>query len=97
MVYDGPAAGVAQYFASLGHPCPQFYNPAEFLADLISVDTSSREAELESRCGPPPRRPARRALLDPARLSFVIWHPKRIPALSQAGKIGFRLHRDSGF
>lgn len=50
VVYDGPAAGVAEYFAALGHPCPQFYNPAEFLADLISIDTSSPEAELESRC-----------------------------------------------
>ena len=51
-MYDGPAAAAAQYFGALGHPCPQFYNPAEFLADLISIDTSSPEAEAESRCGP---------------------------------------------
>ena len=44
-----PAAQVAPYFASLGHPCPQYYNPAEFLADLISIDTATPEAEAESR------------------------------------------------
>lgn len=52
VVYSGPAADVADYFASLGHPCPQYHNPAEFLADLISIDTSSPEVEAETRRAP---------------------------------------------
>ncbi|KAK9705112.1 hypothetical protein RND81_07G034500 [Saponaria officinalis] len=32
------------YFAKLGYPCPDHVNPAEFLADLISVDYSSSES-----------------------------------------------------
>lgn len=33
----------------LGHTCPQHYNPAEFVADLISIDFSSPELEAETR------------------------------------------------
>uniref|UniRef100_A0A803LJI6 ABC transporter domain-containing protein n=1 Tax=Chenopodium quinoa TaxID=63459 RepID=A0A803LJI6_CHEQI len=32
------------YFAKLGYPCPDHINPAEFLADLISIDYSSSES-----------------------------------------------------
>mmetsp|Transcript_19242 Transcript_19242/g.58081 ORF Transcript_19242/g.58081 Transcript_19242/m.58081 type:complete len:689 (-) Transcript_19242:421-2487(-) len=48
-VYCGPAADAATYFERLGHKCPPNYNPAEFFADLISVDTSSPDAELSTR------------------------------------------------
>ena len=48
-VYSGSAAGAVDYFAARGHPCPERYNPAEFLADLISVDTSSPDAEQTTR------------------------------------------------
>ena len=48
-VYAGPAADAVEYFSKKGHPCPDRYNPAEFLADLISVDTSSPEAEQKTR------------------------------------------------
>lgn len=34
--------------AQLGHTCPAHYNPAEFVADLISFDYSSVELEAES-------------------------------------------------
>ncbi len=34
-VYAGPADGVLEHFRQLGHDCPQFHNPAEFVADLI--------------------------------------------------------------
>lgn len=33
----------------LGHTCPKHYNPAEFVADLISIDFSSSELEAETR------------------------------------------------
>ncbi len=50
-VYAGPAAEALAFFEAQGHPCPENYNPAEFFADLISVDPSSPEAELQTRCG----------------------------------------------
>lgn len=37
----------------LGHECPEHYNPAEFVADLISIDftTPDTEADTRSRVG----------------------------------------------
>lgn len=50
LVTDGSLvyAGLARdeplvYFEKLGYPCPDHVNPAEFLADLISVDYSSSD------------------------------------------------------
>ncbi|KXZ53267.1 hypothetical protein GPECTOR_7g1161 [Gonium pectorale] len=48
-VYSGPADKALEHFASLGHHCPEHFNPAEFLADLISIDFASPEAEADSR------------------------------------------------
>lgn len=49
-VYAGPAQDHAlSYFAELGQPCPQHVNPAEFFADLISIDYSSHERETATR------------------------------------------------
>jgi len=47
-VYEGPAADALSYFEELGHRCPPRCNPAEFLADLTSRNTSAPEAEAES-------------------------------------------------
>lgn len=52
VAYSGPAAEALAYFASAeggAHSCPAHFNPAEFLADLVSVDHSSPEAEEASR------------------------------------------------
>lgn len=49
VVYQGPADAVLDHFAALGHPCPEHYNPADFLADLIAVDFSSPETEDATR------------------------------------------------
>ncbi|KAI8472919.1 MAG: P-loop containing nucleoside triphosphate hydrolase protein [Monoraphidium minutum] len=49
VAYHGPAGGVLGHFAALGHPCPDHYNPADFLADLIAIDFSSPEREAETR------------------------------------------------
>ena len=49
MLYSGAAKDALPYFEELGHECPQHYNPAEFLADLISVDVSTSEAQAASR------------------------------------------------
>ena len=52
VAYSGPAADALSFFASAeggSHDCPRHFNPAEFLADLVSVDHSSPEAEEASR------------------------------------------------
>ncbi|XP_078431046.1 ABC-2 type transporter family protein isoform X2 [Wolffia australiana] len=44
VVYMGPAKEEPlSYFAKFGYHCPEHVNPAEFLADLISVDFTSAE------------------------------------------------------
>ncbi|GIL74117.1 hypothetical protein Vretifemale_4169 [Volvox reticuliferus] len=48
-VYSGPAREALDHFGRLGHVCPEHYNPAEFLADLISIDYTNKEVEAESR------------------------------------------------
>lgn len=50
VVYAGPAQDDAlAYFADLGHQCPEHTNPAEYFADLISIDYSSSENEAATR------------------------------------------------
>ncbi|KAL2904733.1 ABC transporter G family member 7 [Bienertia sinuspersici] len=45
LVYAGTARDEPlSYFAKLGYPCPDHVNPAEFLADLISIDYSTSES-----------------------------------------------------
>ncbi|KAK3040743.1 hypothetical protein RJ639_029265, partial [Escallonia herrerae] len=49
LVYAGPARDeLLAYFSNLGYQCPDHVNPAEFLADLISVDYSSPESVYSS-------------------------------------------------
>ena len=45
-------ASTSQHACMQGFRMPENYNPAEFLADLISTDTSSQAAEAASRCAP---------------------------------------------
>eukprot|EP00798_Chlamydomonas_sp_ICE-L_P003922 gene3922-13996_t len=49
LVYCGPVSEVITHFSVMGQQCPAQCNPAEFLADLISIDTSSPDLEAESR------------------------------------------------
>jgi ABC-type multidrug transport system ATPase subunit len=37
--YMGPSNKAVQYFAKLGYPCPTQTNPAEYLLDLVSIDS----------------------------------------------------------
>ncbi|AQK90098.1 ABC-2 type transporter family protein [Zea mays] len=49
-VYMGPAKEEPlTYFSSLGYQCPDHMNPAEFLADLISIDYGSTESVQSSQ------------------------------------------------
>ncbi|KAF3079952.1 hypothetical protein TWF569_010998 [Orbilia oligospora] len=38
MCYSGSLPETREYFASIGHEIPHFYNPAEYLLDIINVD-----------------------------------------------------------
>ncbi|KAL3368052.1 hypothetical protein AABB24_009095 [Solanum stoloniferum] len=50
LIYAGPARDeVLAYFSKFGYICPDNVNPAEFLADLISIDYSSRESVYSSQ------------------------------------------------
>ncbi|KAL8142031.1 hypothetical protein V2J09_015063 [Rumex salicifolius] len=50
LVYSGPAKDEPlTYFSKFGYICPDHVNPAEFLADLISVDYSSSESVYNSQ------------------------------------------------
>ncbi|TYK09164.1 ABC transporter G family member 7 isoform X1 [Cucumis melo var. makuwa] len=45
LVYAGPAhEEPLEYFSKFGYNCPDHVNPAEFLADLISIDYSSADS-----------------------------------------------------
>jgi hypothetical protein len=41
MVYYGKAAEAVEYFESIGHPCPKHYNPADFVIDLVTMNSAS--------------------------------------------------------
>ncbi|KAI9088672.1 hypothetical protein K1719_029786 [Acacia pycnantha] len=50
LVYSGPARDEPlAYFSKFGYHCPDHVNPAEFLADLISIDYSSAESVYSSQ------------------------------------------------
>mmetsp|Transcript_26198 Transcript_26198/g.33864 ORF Transcript_26198/g.33864 Transcript_26198/m.33864 type:complete len:717 (-) Transcript_26198:247-2397(-) len=49
LIYQGPARDAMRYFHNLGYNPPTNTNPAEWLLDLVSVDTSSPESERASR------------------------------------------------
>ena len=48
-VFFGDLEDCLQHFTSLGYPCPEMENPADFFLDLISVDARSEEARVESQ------------------------------------------------
>lgn len=47
VIYHGPRDQALAYFASIGHHCPPYTNPAEFLIDLVSFDQQSPKASSE--------------------------------------------------
>ncbi|OIV91097.1 hypothetical protein TanjilG_30319 [Lupinus angustifolius] len=50
LVYAGPASDEPlAYFSKSGYHCPEHVNPAEFLADLISIDYSSADSVYSSK------------------------------------------------
>ena len=47
--YAGKRKTIVEYFAGLGHECPLETNPAEFLLDLVSVDTEDAQQAMKDR------------------------------------------------
>eukprot|EP00927_Polykrikos_kofoidii_P085093 TRINITY_DN9153_c0_g1_i3.p1 TRINITY_DN9153_c0_g1~~TRINITY_DN9153_c0_g1_i3.p1 ORF type:complete len:662 (+),score=85.88 TRINITY_DN9153_c0_g1_i3:47-1987(+) len=49
LAYFGPAKNVVKYFSDVGYVCPPMFNPAEYVLDVTSIDSSSAASEEESR------------------------------------------------
>lgn len=47
-MYFGDAALVLEYFNRIGYQCPEHHNPGDFLLDIISVDSRSETAKLDT-------------------------------------------------
>ena len=49
IIYQGPAKGVREYFASAGYVCPDRHNPADFVMNLIQTLPKEDSARLVGR------------------------------------------------
>ncbi|OWF52254.1 ABC transporter G family member 14 [Mizuhopecten yessoensis] len=49
MAYFGLANMVIEHFASLGMTCSQHYNPADFLMQMLTLDTNTKENETDTQ------------------------------------------------
>jgi ABC-type multidrug transport system ATPase subunit len=45
VVFFGPVDELVPYFSSIGFPCPQYDNPADYYMDLITIDPRSPKAQ----------------------------------------------------
>ncbi len=48
VAYSGPCVEIIPYFFQIGYSLPKFFNPADFILDITSVDFRSRLAEEKS-------------------------------------------------
>lgn len=49
MIYHDTVKGMVPYFASVGHPCPQLYNPADFVMFLMQTQSHDARRALADR------------------------------------------------
>jgi ABC-type multidrug transport system ATPase subunit len=49
VIYFGPTEACVSYFSRLGHVCPTMYNPADYILDLVSTDSSSVDTKTASK------------------------------------------------
>ncbi|KAJ4299081.1 hypothetical protein N0V90_004325 [Kalmusia sp. IMI 367209] len=47
--YNGPVAGVREYFASIGYDMPNYTNPAEYIIQLVNTDFSQDQTDAASK------------------------------------------------
>eukprot|EP01135_Chromosphaera_perkinsii_P004233 Nk52_evm22s272 gene=Nk52_evmTU22s272 len=52
-VFFGPRAELPDHFESLGYPCPQFINPADYYMDMINTDFAKVQEEFGNPDGSP--------------------------------------------
>ncbi|KAK9472575.1 P-loop containing nucleoside triphosphate hydrolase protein [Dipodascopsis tothii] len=48
-VYNGPVAALTEYFATTAHPVAAFFNPSEFVLDLINTDFVTDDADASDK------------------------------------------------
>ncbi|XP_012509326.1 PREDICTED: ATP-binding cassette sub-family G member 5 [Propithecus coquereli] len=48
LVFCGTPVEMLDFFSDCGYPCPEHSNPFDFFMDLTSVDTQSKEREIET-------------------------------------------------
>ncbi|KAM5316042.1 ATP-binding cassette sub-family G member 5 isoform 1-T1 [Glossophaga mutica] len=48
LVFFGTPVEMLEFFSGCGYPCPEHSNPFDFYMDLTSVDTQSKEREIET-------------------------------------------------
>ncbi|XP_006083475.1 ATP-binding cassette sub-family G member 5 [Myotis lucifugus] len=48
LVFCGTPVEMLEFFSGCGYPCPEHSNPFDFYMDLTSVDTQSKEREMET-------------------------------------------------
>ncbi|XP_006186863.1 ATP-binding cassette sub-family G member 5 isoform X1 [Camelus ferus] len=48
LVFCGTPVEMLDFFSGCGYPCPEHSNPFDFYVDLTSVDTQSKEREIET-------------------------------------------------
>lgn len=71
--FAGAASQALPHFEGQGHACPEHFNPADFLADLVSVDNSSEEAESTTRQACPLQVPRASTCVDFMQASASSW------------------------
>ena len=49
LMYFGPSAQILTYLTRIGFNCPEFFNPADFYLDLMSLDSRTDDQEVASR------------------------------------------------
>lgn len=48
VTYFGDISNCTNYFSNLGYPCPLQFNPADYVMDIVSVDSRTEELRVES-------------------------------------------------
>jgi ABC-type multidrug transport system ATPase subunit len=95
VAYHGPREAAVSYFEQLGYVCPTSTNPAEFLIDLVSIDSTSPKAIAESteRIAALTSAFAQKALISPAH--SLVQHPDShgVLAYPVAGQHGNAMNR----
>lgn len=73
-----PSSGVLSYFASIGFPCPQMTNPADFLLDLLFDQGKGQSLTGSSRVSRPSLAPAQVGAAPGAQAPLPLPPPRKV-------------------